>query len=237
MGKTGLTLGFERIDKMTPSIPTQDETDYQASISPYVNLRENYKLFWTTTYGWVFPSSSDPTRQNVESITSEVGISGQITPAFTGSLSAGYGLSHLYPNGVLPAQNFGGISSSMSGSYTHPLHPNTTYSISAYHSPGITAVLSSSSIQEVTGVTFSLAHRLNRELTLAPVVQYENIQSLGASSTHETEDLISVGMGITHQFTQHFSLTIQYQYADRMSNLPDQSYDSTVITVTAHYAF
>ena len=251
-GKAGISLGAERIDKFSPTVPLQDETDYQLSVSPYFTLRENYKLFWTTTYGLVFPSPNDPTRQNVESITSEVGVSGQITPAFNGSISLGYGLSHLYEKRVgsgsgifggifdpivLPQQNFSGISSSIAGSYTHPLHPNTSYSISAYRSPGVTALISGSSVQAVTGVSLGLAHKLSSTLTLAPVFQWTYIESLGISSNHERENLFSMSIVLSRQLTSRLSASIQYQYVSRMSSIPGNTFDVTQITGQANYRF
>ena len=249
-GKAGISFGVERIDKVTPQTPSQDETDYQVSMSPSLTLRENYKLFWTTTYGMVFPKSS--ARQEVHSITSEVGLSGQITPSFNGTLSAGYGLSHLYPKTlgpgsgifggifdprVLPAQNFGGISSSMSGSYTHPLRPNTTYSMSAFRSPGVTAMLSASSVQSVTGVSLGIAHQLSKTLTIAPVFQFTNIESLGVASNHERENLLSLTMVISRQFSERLSGMVQYQYVNRISSLPGQTFDVTQITAQGNYRF
>lgn|GEM_PF-1415768 len=250
-GKAGISLGVERIDKFS-SLPSNEETDYQLSVSPYFTLRENYKLFWTTTYGLVFPSPNDPTRQNVESITSEVGVSGQITPAFNGSISLGYGLSHLYEKRVgsgsgifggifdpivLPQQNFSGISSSIAGSYTHPLHPNTSYSISAYRSPGVTALISGSSVQAVTGVSLGLAHKLSSTLTLAPVFQWTYIESLGISSNHERENLFSMSIALSRQLTSRLSASIQYQYVSRMSSIPGNTFDVTQITGQANYRF
>ena len=251
-GKTELTLGAERIDKIS-SAPTQSETDYQFSVTPALILRENYKLFWTTAYGLVFPSADDFTRQNVQSYTSEVGLSGQITPYFNGQLSLGYGLSHVEekwlglgsgifdglfdPPHVLPSKWVGGPSASMAGSYTHPLNPNTTYSFTAYYSPGVTALMQSSSIQSVLGVTLSIAHRLTANLTLAPTAQWTHVESLAGTNNNEKDDIISIGMIMTRQFSKHLSLSLQYRYVNRMSNLPGDTIDTTVITVQANYTF
>ena len=250
MGKAGISFGVERMDKMTPSTPTQNETDYLFSLTPSFHFRENYQFFWTTAYGLVFPV--DLLRQEVQSITTSVGISGQITPAFNGSIQVGYGLSHLVkkitgpgqsifggifdPN-VLPAENLGGISSSMAGSYSHPLYPNTVYSVSISHSPGVTALLSSSSIQAVTTISLSLAHQLTKTFTLIPSVQFENIQALGVSSTHEKENLLVIEMNLVRQFSDRLSMTIKYSYAYRISNLPNSTYDTTLITVDGTYRF
>jgi Putative beta-barrel porin 2 len=241
-GKSELGLGFERIDKIS-SAKTMSETDYQFSVTPGWILRENYKLFWANTYGLVFPESDNYTRQDVENYTSEIGVSGQITPYFNGSISAGYGLSHLNEKAepgttnVLHSQWTGGPSASMTGSYTHPLKPNTTYSIGAYYSPGVTALLSSSSAQSVLGVTVSVAHRLTPNLTLAPTVQWTSTSSIGGSNSGEKVDMISLGIGLNRQFTRHLSASIDYKYIDKASNLPLNTYDVSRITAQATYTF
>lgn len=242
-GKTDLGLGAERIDKIS-SAPSQSETDYQFSVTPAYILRENYRLFWANTYGMSFPD--DYTRQNTESYSSEIGVSGQITPYFNGSIQAGYALTHLdekvahLPGGTttnLPAQWSGGPSASMTGSYTHPLNPNTTYSFSAYYSPGVTALLTSSSAQSVLGVTLSIAHRLTKNLTLAPTAQWTHIESIGGIISNEKDDIFSTGMTLTRQFSRHLSAYIEYKYVNRTSNLPDSTYDVTQITIQANYIF
>ena len=251
LGRASIAFTLDRIDKLAPSQPSLAETDYQVSVTPSFKLRENYQVFWGTTYGLVFPE--DRTRQNVQSLTSSIGVSGQITPAFSGSLSLGYGVSHLsekvlgpgqegvfggiFNPLVLPAQNFGGISSSLAGSYTHPLHPNTTYSVSVAHSPGITALLSSSSIQSITSVSLALAHQLTQKTVLMPLIQYSNIQALGVSSNHEQENLISMQMGLSRSISEHLQWSATYQYVSRISNLPLMTYSTTLATVLANYHF
>jgi len=250
LGKSGIDFSLLRTDKIAPTSQSLSETDYQVSATPWISLRENYRLFWSNAYGLVFPG--DPLKQEVRSITTSVGVSGQITPAFTGSLSLGYGVSHLVektlgpgqgifggifdPN-TLPAQNLGGISSSLAGSYTHPLHPSTTYSISVYHSPGVTALLSASSIQSVTGVSLSLAHQLTAKTVITLPIQYTNLQSLGISSSHETENLISTGMSFSRQISDHMSWIATYQYVARFSNLPNSTYDTTLVSMIMNYHF
>ena len=249
-GKAGISFSVQRNDKFAPTTPSLDETSYQFTTTPFINLRENYRLFCSTAYGLVFPN--DRLRQDVRSITTSVGVSGQITPSFTGMLSLGYGISHLvekqlgpgqgifggvFDPQVLPAQNLGGISSSMAGSYTHPLHPNTTYSVSVYHSPGVTALLSASSIQSVTGVSLLLAHQLTQKTVLTPTIQFTNIESIGLSSNHEKENLISMQMGLSRSVSSRLSWTAQYQYVTRISNLPNSTFDTTVITMTGTYHF
>ena len=241
-GKSELTLNAERIDKIS-SAPTMSETDYQFSATPAWIIRENYRLFWANTYGLVFPAADDFTRQNVETYSSEIGVSGQITPYFNGSLQAGYALSHLDEKvqpgttNVLHSQWVGGPSASMTGSYTHPLNPNTTYSFSAYYSPGVTALMESSSIQSVLGITLSVAHRLTKDLTLAPTAYWTHIESLAGTNNSEKDDIFSVGMTLTRQFSRHLSGSIDYRYINKTSNLPLSTYDVNQITVQATYTF
>lgn len=250
-GKTELGFGAERKDIIS-SEPTISETDYQFSVTPALILRENYRLFWTTSYGLTFPEATDVTRQNVQSYNSEIGLSGQVTPYFNGQISIGYGLSHveekwlgpgqgvfagIFNPNVLPSQWIGGPSFSMAGSYTHPLNPNTTYSFSVYDSPGVTALMESSSIQSVLGVTFSIAHRLTQNLTLAPTVSWTEVDSLAGPSTGQINDMITVGMMITRQFSKHLSLSAQYRYANQISNRPGLTFDVTVVTMQATYTF
>ena len=241
-GKSELGLGAERIDKIS-SVPTMSETDYQFSVTPAWKLRENYRLFWSNTYGLVFPEANNYTRQNVETYNSEIGVSGQITPYFNGSISAGYGLSHFDEKAepgttnVLHSQWTGGPSASMTGSYIHPLNPNTTYSFSAYYSPGVTALMTSSSAQAVLGVTVSVAHRLTPNLTLTPTVQWTNVSSIGGTNNHQKDDIISVGIGLSRQFSRHLSASIEYRYVDKMSNMPLNTYDVSKITAQATYTF
>ena len=242
-GKTALSLSAARIDKIS-SAPSQSETDYNFSVTPAYILRENYRLFWANTYGMSFPD--DYTRQNTESYSSEIGVSGQITPYFNGSIQAGYALTHLdekvarLSTGAttnLPAQWSGGPSASMTGSYTHPLNPNTTYSFSAFYSPGVTALLTSSSAQSVLGVTVSIAHRLTKTLTLAPTAQWTHVESIGGVNSSEKDDILSTGMTLTRQFSRHLSASIEYRYINKTSNLPLSTYDVTQITAQATYTF
>ena len=250
LGKSGIDFSLQRIDKIAPTTPSLSETDYQVSATPWISLRENYRLFWSNAYGLVFPR--DHLKQDVQSITTSLGVSGQITPAFTGSLSLGYGISHLVEKNLgpgqgifggifdpttLPAQNLGGISSSLAGSYTHPLHPSTTYSVSVYHSPGVTALLSASSIQSVTGVSLSLAHQLTKQTVITLPIQFTNLQAEGISSTHEKENLISSGMVLSRQISGHMSWTATYQYVARFSNLPNSTYDTTVVSLMMTYQY
>ena len=125
----------------------------------------------------------------------------------------------------------------MTGSYTHPLNPNTTYSFSAFYSPGVTALLTSSSAQSVLGVTVSIEHRLTKTLTLAPTAQWTHVESIGGVNSSEKDDILSTGMTLTRQFSRHLSASIEYRYINKTSNLPLSTYDVTQITAQATYTF
>ena len=250
LGRADLAFNAQRSDKISPSASWQGETDYTTSVTPSFQLRENYRVFWSTVYGLTFPN--DSTKQKSQSITSSIGLSGQITPAFSGSLQLGYGISHLSekvlgPGGgifggvfspvTLPASTVGGINASIAGSYTHPLRPNTTYGLSVYHSPGISALMSSASLSSVTGVSLSLAHQLSSKTVLMPLFQFTHMESAGITSSHDKQDLLSASMSLSRQLTEHLNWTAQYQYLYKISNLPNSTFDSTVITFMANYQF
>ena len=250
LGRADLAFNAQRSDKISPSLPWQDETDYTFSVTPAFQLRENYRVFWSTVYGLTFPN--DNTKQKSQSITSSIGLSGQITPAFSGSIQLGYGISHIsekvlgpgegifggiYSPVTLPASTVGGINASIAGSYTHPLRPNTTYGLSVYHSPGISALQSSASLSSVTGVSLTLAHQLSSKTVLMPMFQFTHMESAGITSSHDKEDLLSTGMSLSRQLTEHLNWSAQYQYLYKISNQPNSTFDSTVITFMANYQF
>ena len=120
-------------------------------------------------------------------------------------------------------------------SYTHPLRPNTTHTLSFFHSPGITLGLENSSIQETTGFNYTLARRLNRYMTLAPSVGWTHLKSLSGST--EIADVIIVGISLQRQFTKKLTGSLAYQYQTRNSNLSGQSYDVNEVTVNMNYTF
>ena len=109
-------------------------------------------------------------------------------------------MSNWRPAGPTPLHNIDGVDSNVTLSYTHPLRPNTTHSISFYRNPGVALLLKSSSITQATGVTYILSHRLNQYLTLSPQVGWTHLVSL--YSTGEVADLIQVGFGLQRTFTK-----------------------------------
>jgi len=92
-GKSLVTFGAQRTDKFSPTDPDLEETVDQFSFTPGFIIRDNYTLFWRTTYGLVY--LADPKLQDSEGISSEIGVAGQITPYLNGTVSVGYAHSHL----------------------------------------------------------------------------------------------------------------------------------------------
>jgi hypothetical protein len=235
-GKFGLTLAAQRSDKWVPDFPQQEEIDYQVSVTPAIFLREGFSVFLRNTLGWVLPADK-LTRSDTTGWSSELGISGQITPSLSGSISAGFSHSHVEAYGTNTAQNIDGISSSLGLSYTHPLRPNTTHSISFSRSPGVTAMLNNSNIQEAHGVTYGIAHRLNRYITLTPTVGWTHFEDVGRGGAGEKADIVSVGIGLSRQITRKLSGSMSYQFQTRSSNIANGSYDVNRVQMSLHYTF
>jgi hypothetical protein len=180
-GRFSLTLAGQRTDIWAPQDIDLVETDYQVSITPAWYLRENVSVFLRNSYGLVFPD--DPMRQMVTYYSSEVGIAGVITPSLNGTVSIGFAHDHFDAvtlsgtnSGIFggifggkpirPPSNLDGIISTLALNYTHPLRPNTTYSLSFFRTPGLTAVLKNSNATQSTGVNLNITHRLSADLTL-----------------------------------------------------------------------
>jgi len=252
LGSFALTLGLSRTDKITPDDPTLAEEDYLLSVTPAFFFRENYSVFWQSTVGLVYPQ--DPTRTDTQGVGTSLGLSGQITPALSGTLSLGYQHSHLLPytlpgsgtNGVfggifnkkhISADNVDGPTANMGLNYTHPLRPNTTHSIQFFYSPGVTALLQNSNIQETYGVSYSIAHRLSPQLTLAPNVFWTHTADVGKAGSGEVDDIVGVGFGLSRQFNKKLSASLIYRFQSRSSNLTGASYDDNDVNVSMNYTF
>lgn len=140
-------------------------------------------------------------------------------------------------SGTNRAQNINGVDSNVTLSYTHPLRPNTTHSISFYRNPGVALLLLNSSITQATGVNYTISHRLNRYLTLSPQVGWVHLVSLFGPTTLETADLIQVGFGLQRTFTEHLTGTFSYLRQMRDSNIPQNAYNVDEVSVSANYTF
>ena len=174
-GRVGFNFAASRSDKLYPDDPDQEETSYQFSATPSYFFRDNYSVFLRNTYGITDPHGVG--KSDSDGYSSEVGVNGQITQNLSGSVSVGWSHSNVYgTNGV---DHVDGISSTIALNYVQPLRPNTTYSIAFARSPVITAALQNSDITEATSVTLSIAHRLSRFITLAPVISWNHLQDLG----------------------------------------------------------
>ena len=233
LGKFATTFAVQRNDNFFPDDPDQEETDYQFSFTPSFTLREGYSVFLRNSYG--ITQLADPMLRDSTGITIEAGVNGQITPSLNGTISLGWSHSELAATATNGIDHIDGISSTMSVSYTHPLRPNTTHSIAFFRSPGVSLLLKDSSITETTGLAYTIAHRLNRFVTLSPNITWTHLQSLSGSK--EIADIYQVGFGLSRQFTKHLSASFGYRYQVRSSNLPNSSYDVNDITVSGNYSF
>jgi uncharacterized protein (PEP-CTERM system associated) len=101
----------------------------------------------------------------------------------------------------------------------------------------VTLLLQNSSLTEVTGLSYTISHRLNRYLTLSPNINWSHLKSLAGSQTLEVADIVQVGFGLQRQFTQHLTGSMGYFYQLRSSNLPNASYAVNDVTISANYAF
>ena len=234
MGKAALTLATARTDKINPDDPDLEETTYQFSITPSYYLRENYSIFWRTSYS--LNELASPSQRDSSGVSSEVGVSGQITPQLVGSVSIGYTWAFLEASGTNDAEVVEGVSSSVALSYAHPLRPNTTHSLSVFRSPGVTALLKDTAVTEITGLTYTLSHRLSKYITLAPNFTYSYLKAIGGASQEKT-DLFSAGIGLGRTFTRHLSASVNYRFQLRSSNLENGSYYVNTVTASASYNF
>jgi len=233
LGKFAVTFAAQRYDTIFPDDPNQQETDYQFSFTPSFALREGYSIFIRNSYGIVY--LDDPKLRDSTGISSEAGVNGQITPSLFGTISLGYSHSQLAATPTNGVTNINGVDSQISLSYTHPLRPNTTHSLSFYRSPGVALLLKDSSITQVYGASYTISHRLNRSLTLSPEVNWTHLKSLSGSM--EVADIIQVGFSLQRTFTKRLSSTFSYTYQTRSSNIPGSSYDVNDISITANYTF
>ncbi len=252
-GKAVLSTQLRRRDTFSPDEPTLDITTYELSVTPGWQLRENYLLFWRNTYGLTFQNNNR--LQDSEGWSSEVGVSGQLTPQMAGSISMGYSHSYLkrqvlgpgdgifggiFDPDVLKPDNVDGITSQIALAYAHPLRPNTSYSMTLYHSPGVSALLKDSSVSDVYGATLSITHRLRSNLTITPVIQYTHLSDLGRQppgTPHEKTDLFSVDLLLNRNLSQALSAQMEYRYQSRMSNILNGTYDVNQVYLKLRYIF
>jgi len=233
LGKFSATFAAQRADYFFPSDPTLQQIDYVFSFTPAYFFREGYSVFIRNSYG--INDLSDPTLRDSTGYSVDVGLNGQITKSLNGTVSLGWSHVELAATKTNGIQSIDGVDATVSVNYTQPLRPNTTHSLSFFHSPGISLGLENSSITTVTGANYTLAHRLNRYLTLAPSVGWTHLESLNGS--REIADLVVVGFRLQRQFTKKLTGTFAYEYQTRSSDLSGQSYDVNEVTVNFNYTF
>ena len=232
-GKFSTTYAVQRTDYIYPSDSTQEETDYQFSFTPSFMLAEGYSVFVRASYGLAY--LADQSLQDSDGYSIDAGINGQITPSLNGTISLGFTHEQLAASGTNTVHNIDGVDSNVTLSYTHPLRPNTTHSLSFYRNPGVALLLRSSSITQATGVNYIISHRLNRYLTLSPQVGWTHLVSL--YGTGEVADLIQVGFGLQRTFTKHLTGSFSYVRQMRDSNIPQNSYNVDDVSISANYTF
>jgi hypothetical protein len=198
-------------------------------------LQEGYSVFVRTSYGLTYVVG--PGLQDSAGYSIDAGVNGQITPSLSGTIELGWTHEHLDPSGTNTARNIDGVDSNVTLSYTHPLRPNTTHSISFYRNPGVALLLLNSSITQATGVNYTISHRLNRSLTLSPQIGWVHLVSLVGNATSETADFIQVGFGLQRTFTRHLTGSFSYVHQTRDSSIPANSYDVNEVSVSANYTF
>jgi hypothetical protein len=233
-GKIGLSLGASRQDQILPDDPLLEQTSYQFNITPSYYLSDTYSVFLRNSYGLFYPT--DPSRPNVTGYSSELGVSGQLTPNVSGSVSAGYAHSYVEATPTSPAQNIDGISSTVSLHYAGGLRPNTSHTISFFRSPGVTAALQSANVTEVTGINYTITHQMNSNVTLSPQIQWTHLRSL-SGTPQETADLLALGITLRRVFTKHLTGTLGYLHQSRSSNIPLSSYDANRVNAYLTYSF
>ena len=232
-GKFSMTFAAQRSDYIYPSDSSQEQTDYQFSFTPSFMLAPGYSVFMRTSGGLTYVH--DPKLQNSAGYSLDFGVNGQITPSLNGTIELGWTHEYLDANGTNMAHNIDGVDSTLTLSYTHPLRPNTTHSISFYRNPGVALLLTDSSITQATGVNYTISHRINKCLTLSPMIGWAHFEAL--YSTHEVADLVQVGFGLQRTFTKHLTGSFSYLYQSRGSNISASTYDVNEVSATANYTF
>jgi hypothetical protein len=238
-GRFVLTLSGQRMDRWVPQSISLEETTYSFSVIPAVFLKDNMSVFWSTSTGFVFPVDYS-SRSDGVNMTTMFGISGQITPALSGSVGVGYVHSEFdvihSPTGDTPGGGIDSMSGQMNVNYAHPLRPNTTHTFSVYYSPGVTATLNNSNYQTSYGARYMIIHFLNRRITLSPTVSWSHTQDEGGTSGQKV-DMLGFQVGVSYLFTRHLSGAISYRLQNRISNLPNGSYDKNLISTSLSYTF
>lgn len=249
-GKASITVAGSREDLISFTDPNQDTTTYQVSFTLTLLIRDAYSIFWSSTYALTY--MTDPKLQDSEGYSSSIGVSGQITPYLNGVVSVGFAHTHLketvlgpgtgifggiFDRKTVAPDNTDGITSSIGLSYSHPLNPYTTYSFSAFNSPGVTALLRSSSITEVYGMGLNITHQLTPKVALSPSFTYTHAQTVGRSSSGEVTDLFSVRLSLQRSISEKLRASVDYSYSSRFSSLPGSTYDRNDVSVRLIYTF
>jgi uncharacterized protein (PEP-CTERM system associated) len=98
-------------------------------------------------------------------------------------------------------------------------------------------LLTDSNIQETYGVSYSIAHRLSPQLTLAPNVVWTHTADVGKAGSGEVTDIVGVGFGLSRQFNKKLSGSLRYLFQSRSSNISGANYDVNDVNVSMNYMF
>jgi hypothetical protein len=233
LGRYSATFSAQRMDDFYPSDSSLQQVDYVFSFTPAYVFREGYSVFIKNSYG--INDLADPNLRDSTGYSFDVGVNGQISKSLNGTISVGWAHLDLAATKTNGVQSIDGVDAAVSLSYTQPFRPNTTHTLSFFHSPGITLGLDNSSIQEATGVNYTLSHRLSRYMTISPSIGWTQLDSL--SGSREIADVTVVGISLQRQFTKKLTGTMAYQYQTRSSNLSGQSYNVNEVTINLNYTF
>ncbi len=233
-GRLGVTFGISRTDKWAPDEPDTEEAVHQINFTPSLAISEYHSLFWSHTVGITLPD--DPGRSKATGYSTTVGVSGRLTQTLNGTIGIGYTTTRLgainSPTTNSPAQVIDGINAVAALSYAHPLRPNTSHSFSFAYSPGVTALLNDSNVQESYSATYALTHRLNRRAVISPTINWNFIRDLGNSGSGEATHLIRAGFAASSPLMNNLDATMGYFYQTRDSNLPAETYDAHELNVS-----
>jgi len=236
-GRLGITTGIARTDKWAPSEPDTEEAVHTISFTPSLAISEYHSLFWSHTVGITLPD--DPTRSKSIGYSTTVGVSGRLTQTLNGSIGVGWTHTHLSainsPTTNVPPQDLDGPNAVLALNFAHPLRPNTTHSMSFAYSPGVTALLNDSNVQESYAATYSLTHRMNRQAVLSPSVNWTFVQDLSTAGSGEATHQVRAGLAFSTPLMNNVDSTMNYFYQTRLSNLPVETYDAHQLTVTVSW--
>lgn len=135
LGRVSTTFAAQRMDDFYPSDSSLQQVDYVFSFTPAYLFREGYSVFLKNSYG--INDLADPNLRDSTGYSFDVGVNGQISKSLNGTISVGWAHLDLAPTKTNGVRRIDGVDAAVSLSYTQPLRPNTTHTLSFFHNPGI----------------------------------------------------------------------------------------------------